>query len=52
MTPRPCTDNFLRLNNGRPACGRNYCPYVWDPDVDCEIKPSRDEPRVLRRHET
>ena len=50
MIPSQCPA-FFRLNNNGPACGNNYCPNVCRDDVTCPIKPSREQPRVLR-HET
>ena len=32
-----------------PCCGNAYCLNVWNDEIDCPIKPSKNEPRVLRR---
>ena len=40
---------FFRLNGNQPVCGGAFCPYVWNDEITCPIKPSKDAPRVLRK---
>lgn len=42
---------FFRLTGNQPVCGGVFCPYVWNDEIMCPIKPSKNEPRVLRREE-